>query len=546
MIQRNGAKRLTTHTQTFTTISRRTNPLASLSSSPKSHRYFRDHQALCHFIESCKLSSDYKTAIQIHTSIIKSGYETYPSVIASLLSAYVHFGHLNLAHQFLDEVFCWNFDLVRMNLLLENLMRIRGYDMAKKVFYKMPIRDVVTWNSMIGGYVRNARYGEALRSFQNMLSLNVEPDKFTFASIITGCARLGVLNHGLWVHGLMIEKNIERNFILNASLIDMYMKCGRIQTANEVFGSIERNDVCVWNAMINGLAVHGLALDAIALFSRMEFENVLPDSITFIGILTACSHCGLVEEGRKHFDLMRSHYSIRPQLEHFGAMVDLFGRAGFLEEAYAMIEVMPMEPDVVIWRTLLSACRTHKKPELGEVAVANISRLKSGDYVLLSNTYCSLNRWDSAERVREMMKRTGVRKNRGKSWVELAGVVRQFKAGDRSHPETGAVYKVLDGLIKRTKLEGYMSSTELVLMDVSEEEKEENLNHHSEKLALAYGILKTCPGTDIRISKNLRICYDCHTWIKLVARLLSRVIIVRDRIRFHRFEGGLCSCGDYW
>lgn len=194
----------------------------------------------------------------------------------------------------------------------------------------------------------------------------------------------------------------------------------------------------------------------------------------------------------------------------------------------------------------LSACRIYQKPKLGEVAIANMSRLKSGDYVLLSNMYCSMKRWESAEGVRELMKKKGIRKIRGRSWIELGGVIHRFKAGDRSHPETEGLYKVLDGLIRRTKLEGFLPQTDLVLMDISEEEKEGNLNHHSEKLALAYGILKTSPGREIMISKNLRICHDCHNWIKLVSKLLIRVIIVRDRIRFHQFEGGSCSCEDYW
>lgn len=436
--------------------------------------------------------------------------------------------------------------MVALNMIIENFMKAGEYETAERVFYKMPARDVVTWNSMIGGYVRNARFEEALKLFRVMLSSNVEPDKFTFASIITGCARLGALNHARWVHELVIEKRIDLNFILCSALIDMYSKCGKIQAAKEIFDGVQRNNVCIWNSMINGLAVHGLALDAIAVFSKMEVENVLPDSITFLGILTACSHCGLVKEGRQYFDLMRSRYSIQPQLEHYGAMVDLLSRAGLLEEAYAMIETMPMKPDVVIWRALLSACRTYKKPKLGEVAIANISRLRSGDYVLLSNIYCSEKRWDTAQGVREMMKKKGVHKIQGKSWFEWVGVVHQFKAGDRSHPETAAIYKVLEGLIQRTRLEGFVPTTELVMMDVSEEEKEGNLYHHSEKLAVAYGILKTSPGTEIRISKNLRICYDCHKWIKIVSRLLSRGIIVRDRIRFHQFEGGFCSCGDYW
>lgn len=425
-------------------------------------------------------------------------------------------------------------------------MKVGELDFAKRVFRKMPSRDVVTWNSMIGGCVRNERFEEALTLFQEMLNSNIEPDGFTFASVIAGCARLGSSYHAKMVHGLMIEKKIQRNFILSSALIDMYSKCGSIKAAKEVFNSVHHDDICVWNSMINGLAIHGLALDAMGVFSQMEMESVSPDSITFIGLLTACSHCGLVEQGRWYFDLMRRHYSIEPQLEHYGTMVDLLGRAGLVEEAYAVIKAMPREPDIVIWRALLSACRNFKNLELGEVAVAKLSHLNSGDYILLSNMYCSLKKWDSSERVREMMKRDGVRKSRGKSWIELGGIIHQFQAGDRSHPETEAIYKVLERLIRRTKLEGFMPTTDLVMMDVSDEEKEDNLNSHSEKLALAYVILKTSPGTEIRITKNLRTCHDCHCWMKMLSRMLSRVIMVRDRIRFHRFEGGLCSCRDYW
>ncbi|KAL3512063.1 hypothetical protein ACH5RR_024780 [Cinchona calisaya] len=379
-----------------------------------------------------------------------------------------------------------------------------------------------------------------------MLRTNIEPDGFTFASTVTACAKLGALDHAKWVHGLMIEKRIQLNYILVSALIDMYAKCGRIDVAKEIFDGVQRANVSVWNAMINGLALHGLALDAIAIFSMMEGEKVSPDVITFIGILTACSHSGLVEQGRRHFKLMRMRYFIQPQLEHYGAMVDLLGRAGLLEEAYAMVKEMTVEPDIVIWRALLSACKIHKNSELGEVAIAKISHLGSGDYTLLSNIYCSIKKWDSSEKVRYMMKNKGVRKSSGKSWLEIGGAVHQFNAGGKSHPESKMINKVLEVLIQKTRMEGFVSDTDVVLMDVSEEEKEENLNYHSEKLALAYGILKSSPGTEILISKNLRTCLDCHSWMKVVSKLLSRLIIVRDRIRFHRFEGGTCTCKDYW
>ncbi|KAF5808531.1 putative tetratricopeptide-like helical domain superfamily, DYW domain-containing protein [Helianthus annuus] len=525
----------------------RSNHTASVIEFPATEpSAFSDHQLLVQSLEECKLSRNSTAVIATHSRIIKLGYETCPSLTSLLVTAYISFNHLNFARQLLNEVPYWKFNLVSSNSIIASLMKAGDVNIAKKMFAKMPKRDLITWNSMISGFVRNARYDEAFRFFRKMLNSNMEPDKFTFSSIITSCGRVGALDQAKCIHGLLTEKRIELNFILSSALIDMYSKCGRIETAKSIFENVRHDDVSVWNAMINGLAMHGLATDAIATFSKMEDENCLPDSITFVGILTACSHCGLTQQGREYFNLMRTKYAIKPQLEHYGSMVDLFGRAGLLEEAYKVIETMPMDPDVVIWRAFLSACRTHKNPSLGEVAVSKISHLASGDYVLLSNTYCSVNKWDNAENVRHMMRQKRVNKSRGKSWIEFGGVIHQFKSGDVSHSETESIYKILEGLTGRVREEGFIRVTELVLMDISEEEKEGNLNYHSEKLAVAYGILKLSPGSEIRVSKNLRTCIDCHSWMKLVSKVLKRVIIVRDRTRFHRIEDGLCSCGDYW
>ncbi|KAK1436753.1 hypothetical protein QVD17_02535 [Tagetes erecta] len=504
------------------------------------------HQLLVQSLEKCKYSRSSTDVFRTHATIVKLGYETCASLTSLLVTSYICFNHLSFSRQLLNEVPYWKFKLVTLNLIIASFMKMGDVDIAKKVFVKMRKRDLITWNTVIGGFVRNARFEEAFRYFKRMLSSNMEPDKYTFSLVITLCGRVGALDQAKWVHGLLIEKRIELNFVVSAALIDMYSKCGRIETAKSIFEKVKHDDVSVWNAMINGLAMHGLAMDAIATFSKMEDENMLPDSITFVGILTACSHCGLTQQGREYFNLMRTKYSIEPQLEHYGSMVDLFGRAGRLEEAYEVIKGMPMDPDVVIWRAFLSACRTHRNPGFGEVAVSKISHLDSGDYVLLSNTYCSVSKWDTAENVRHMMRQKRVSKSRGKSWIEFGGVIHQFKSGDKSHPEMEQIYKILEGLIGRIKEEGFKPVTELVLMDISEEEKEENLNYHSEKLALAYGILKSSPGSEIRVSKNLRTCIDCHSWMKLVSKVLKRVIIVRDRIRFHRIEDGLCSCGDYW
>ncbi|KAI3684397.1 hypothetical protein L6452_33620 [Arctium lappa] len=504
-----------------------------------------DHELLVRSLEEYKMSRNSTAVIGTHARIIKLGYEASLSLTSLLVTAYMSFNH-SFARQLLHDVPYWNFNVVSFNLIIASFLKMGDIDFAKRMFRKMSKRDLISWNTMIGGFVRNARFQEAFVFFRKMLSSNVEPDKFTFSSIITACARVGALDLAKWIHSLLTERRVELNFILSSALIDMYSKCGRIETAKAIFRSVRHNDVSVWNSMINGLAMHGLAMDAVATFSEMEADNILPDSITFVGLLTACSHCGLTQQGREYFDLMSRKYLIKPQLEHYGSMVDLFGRAGLLEEAYDIIKGMPIDPDVVIWRAFLSACRTHRNPELGEVAVSKLSHLDSGDYVLLSNTYCSVSKWDAAENVRHMMRKKGVSKSRGRSWIEFGRVIHQFKAGDRTHSETELIYMVLEALIGRIKEEGFVPVTDLVLMDISEEEKEGNLTYHSEKLALAFGILKSSPGSEIQVSKNLRTCLDCHSWMKLVSKVLKRVIIVRDRIRFHRFEDGLCTCGDYW
>ncbi|XP_073048440.1 pentatricopeptide repeat-containing protein At5g50990 isoform X1 [Primulina eburnea] len=461
-----------------------------------------DDPTLLRILEGCKLPPNFRTANSVHGKFIKHGYGIF--------------------------------------------VKVGEFDVAKKIFLASSTRDVVTWNSTIGGCVKDGYFLEAIGLFKDMVKASIEPDKFTFASAIAACSRLGALNHGQWVHELMIEKKVQLNYILSSALIDMYSRCGRIEIAKSIFDTTLRNDVSIWNAMIKGLAMHGLVSDAVSAFSNMQIEKISPDPLTFISILTTCSHCGFVDQGRYYFDIMQKNFSIQPQLEHYGAMVDLFGRAGLLEEAYALIQEMPMEPDVVTWRALLSACKTYKNHELGEIAVGEIKNLESGDYILLSNMYCSVNKWDDAETVRHVMNKKGVRKCRGRSWVELHGSIHYFKAGDRSHPETEAIYRVLEALIHRARMEGYVCARDSVFMDISEEEKEENLNYHSEKLTLAYGILKSSPGTKILISKNLRTCTDCHSWMKIVSKVLNRIITVRDRMRFHSFEKGSCTCGDYW
>ncbi|GJN08112.1 hypothetical protein PR202_ga26003 [Eleusine coracana subsp. coracana] len=410
----------------------------------------------------------------------------------------------------------------------------------------MPVKDLVSWNSMIAGAVRNSQLKDAMNIFSRMVNSGLVPDGFSFSSVLSACARAGARQYGVWVHQLMTDLGVEMNHILGSALVDMYAKCGKIDVAMEIFNTVNRNHVSVWNTMISGLAAHGLGSDVVTLFRKMKIEGLVPDRVTFVALLTACSHCGMVEEAREYFKAMTADYSITPLVEHYGAMVDTLSRAGLLNEAYNLVRSMSIEPDAVIWRALLTACRRYCQTKLGEATIKHMACKSSGDYTLLSNIYSSVNRWNDSEEVWKDRKQKKVKKNKGLSWVELGGITHEFKAGDRSHPDTEDIYQLLHGLSKRAKAEGYTPLTEIVTKDVAEEEKEENLTFHSEKLAVVYSVLKTAPGSEVMVSKNLQSCSDCHEWMKIVSKILCRVIIMRDRIRFHRFESGCCSCNDYW
>ncbi|KAI4380790.1 hypothetical protein MLD38_006938 [Melastoma candidum] len=337
--------------------------IANQSRKCISSRLSSDHldtDAVRRVLESCRQPSDFRNAAAAHGKIIKAGCWSHLSIVASQILAYLRCRHIDSVARAVRRISNGPDNILRINLVLRSLMVSGEFRAAQKMFDELSVRDVVTWNTMIGGLVKNGKFEEAISKFHHMLGEKAEPDGFTFASVFTACARIGVSSRALWVHKLMIEKRVHPNFILNAALIDMYSRCGKIQLAREVFDRVPREDVSVWNAMINGLAIHGLGQDAVALFSRMEAECVSPDAITFVSVLTACGCCGLVNEGRQYFHRMKSQYSIDPELEHYGAMVHLLARAGLLDEAYAMANAMPMRPDPVIWR--MGKCREAEKP----------------------------------------------------------------------------------------------------------------------------------------------------------------------------------------
>ncbi|KAM3229117.1 hypothetical protein ACQJBY_060188 [Aegilops geniculata] len=352
----------------------------------------------------------------------------------------------------------WSTDPFHGNLMLMGFLKGGQLDKAYQIFKRMPVKDPVSWNSMIAGAARSSHLKDAMNLFSRLVNSGLVPDGFSFSSVLSACARAGARCYGMWVHQLMDELGVEKNHLLISALVDMYAKCGRIDVSVEIFNNVKRKHLSTWNTMISSLAGHGLGSDVVMLFHRMELSGVVPDGVTFVALLTACSHCGMVEEARQYFETMSTKYSITPKVEHYGAMVDTLSRAGLLDEAYNLVRSMAVKPDAVIWRALLSACRRYHQTKLGDVTIEQITCQGSGDYTLLSNIYSSINRWGDSEEVWKEMKKKKVRKIKGLSWVELGGSTHEFKAGDRSHPDSDDIYRVLHGLLKKAKAEVFKQS----------------------------------------------------------------------------------------
>ncbi|XP_049408091.1 putative pentatricopeptide repeat-containing protein At3g23330 isoform X1 [Solanum stenotomum] len=393
-----------------------------------------------------------------------------------------------------------------------------------RVFNLLSEKDDVSWNSIIAGCVQNGTFDEGLGLFRQMLAANVKPVEVSFSAILPACAHLTTLHLGKQLHAYIMRVGFDQNMYIASSLVDMYAKCGKIMTARWIFDRMENHDSVSWTAIIMGYALNGHAREATILFENMQHDKIKPNAVAYLAILTACSHAGLVDE-------------------------DLLGRAGRLMEAYKFINDMPIKPTGSIWATLLSACRVHKNVELAEKVAKEMTTADPGNmgpYLLLSNMYSAAGRWKDASKLRTNMKKKGMRKPPACSWIEVGNQVHAFVSGDTSHPYYDQIHVALRDLYERLKQEGYVPQISEALHDVDEEQKSDLLYTHSERLAIAFGIISTPAGTTIRIIKNLRVCVDCHTAIKFISKIMGRDIIVRDNSRFHLFKDGNCSCGDYW
>ncbi|CAM8948653.1 unnamed protein product [Rhodiola kirilowii] len=499
-------------------------------------------------LQGCSKALAMLEGAQVHGHVVKLGFCFDLFVRNALIHFYNACCGIECARRVFDEsVECR--DVVTWNAMLAGYVRDGRLKDGEKLFDEMPERDDVSWSTMIMGYVQDGMLEEGLNCFKEMRGAGVKPNEAALVTVLSASAQLGLLEHGKHVHSLVDSMNLPMTLSLGTALIDMYAKCGSIEQSRALFSKLPRVDVWSWNVMICGLASHGCGHEALALFEKFLMQGFRPANVTFVGVLNACSRAGLVSEGRHYFKLMQEVHNLEPEMEHYGCIVDMLGRAGLIIEAMELIAKMKVPPDPVLWATLLGACKIHGLVELGaEIGnkLIQVDPAYHGHYVQLSGIYAKARKWEDVVRIRGLMNDQNTCKVAGWSLIEAGSGLHRFVAGDKEHCQKVEIYNMLETIMTRIAEAGYMPNISSVLHDIGEEEKEHTIKEHSERLAIAFGFLVTAPGECIRIVKNLRVCADCHEATKIMSKVFSRDIVVRDGSRFHHFKDGLCSCNDYW
>ncbi|XP_074276050.1 pentatricopeptide repeat-containing protein At2g41080 [Silene latifolia] len=478
--------------------------------------FFPDEFALGSVLRGCAGLRALLCGRQVHGYTVKSGYEVSSIVGSALANMY---------------------------------MRCKSLEEGGRVIREMPVQNVVSFNTLIAGMAQNMCPEGALHHYNLMKKTGLQPDRITFVSVLSSCSELATLGQGQQIHSEVIKRGDTLVEGVVSSLISMYSKCGCLEDSIKAFTKRKDEDIVLWTSMIAAYGFHGKGEQVIELFDQMERQGLKPNEVTFLTLLYACSHCGLKDKGLEFLDLMVSKYGLSPGVEHYTCIVDLLGRSGCLSKAEEMIRTMPVKADPVIWKVLLSACKMHKNADMAmriSQEVMKLGALDAASYVLLANIQASAKRWEEVSTMRKAMKDLRVKKEPGVSWFEFRNKVYQFTMGAKTHPRWKEIDSYVKELMSEIKKCGYQPDTDSVLQDMGQDEKEESLAQHSEKLAIAFALMISPPDFPIRIMKNLRICSDCHVAIKYIAKIKEREIVVRDASRFHHFKDGTCSCGDFW
>lgn len=544
-------------------------------------RIFPDSFSFAFVVKAAASFRDLRTGFQLHCQALKHGLCSHVFVATTLIGLYGECGCVEFARKVFDEMpqrnlVAWNAavtacfrgndvvgaeeifgemnvrDQMSWNVMLAGYTKAGEVESAKRVFSDMPSKDDVSWSTMIVGFAHNGSFHEAFSCFRELRRGEMRPNEVSLTGVLSACSQSGAFEFGKALHGFVDKAGFSWIVSLNNALIDMYSRCGDVSLARLVFESMaEKKSIVSWTSMIAGLAMYGHGEEAIRLFNEMTESGVTPDKISFVSLLYACSHAGLIREGEDYFSKMKRVYNIEPEIEHYGCMVDLYGRSGKLQKAYSFICQMPVPPTAVVWRTLLGACSSHGDTELAEEVKKRLNELdpdNPGDLVLLSNVYATSGKWKDVASIRKSMIVNKIKKVTGWSLVEVDKAMYKFTAGEKKKGKiiTEAHEKLKEIILRLKDEAGYAPEVANALYDIEEEEKEDQVSKHSEKLALAFALARCPQGASIRIVKNLRICRDCHTVMKLASRVYGVEIVVRDRSRFHSFKDGSCSCRDYW
>ncbi|XP_057451920.1 pentatricopeptide repeat-containing protein At1g20230-like [Lotus japonicus] len=501
-------------------------------------------------LPACSELKDLNSGKAIHGFAVRHGMVENVFVCSALVSMYARCLSVKEARAVFDLM--PHRDAVSWNGVLTAYFTNKEYEKGLALFSRMSREgvkaDKATWNAVIGGCMENGQTEESLEMLRKMQKMGFKPNEITISSILPACSILESLRMGKEVHCYGLRHRIG-DLSSTTALVYMYAKCSDLNLSRNVFDMMPKKDVVAWNTMIIANAMHGNGKEALLLFENMLRSGVKPNSVTFTGVLSGCSHSRLVDEGLQIFNSMGRDHLVEPDANHYSCMVDVFSRAGRLDEAYKFIQRMPLEPTASAWGALLGACRVFKNVELAKIAAKKLFDIEPnnpGNYVSLFNILVSAKLWSEASQIRILMKDRGITKTPGCSWLQVGNRVHTFVVGDRSNTGSDKIYEFLDELGQKMKLAGYKPDTDYVLQDVDQEEKAESLCNHSEKLAVAFGILNLNGQSSIRVFKNLRICGDCHNAIKYMSNVVGVTIIVRDSLRFHHFKNGNCSCQDLW
>ncbi|CAJ1938911.1 unnamed protein product [Sphenostylis stenocarpa] len=484
------------------------------------HPTLPNHRTLASLFSSCAALSSLSFALSLHSLTLKLALARHPFPASSLLSLYGKF---------------------RMPLN------------ARKVFDDIPHPDNVCFSALVVALAQNSRSQDALSIVSDMTRRGFASTVHSVSGGLRAAAQLAALEQCRMMHAHVVVAGLDSNLVVGSALIDGYGKAGVVNDARRVFeDSLSYMNIVGWNAMMAGYAQQGDYQSANVLFESMEGSGLVPDEYSFLAILTALCNAGMFPQIDQWFTRMRVDYGLEPGLEHFTCLVGAMARTGEFERAESTVLTMPFEPDAAVWRALLSACAYRGEADRAWYMAKRVLELEPHDdyaYVIVANVLSSLGRWDDVAKLRTMMKDRGVKKKGGRSWIEVQGEVHVFVAGDCKHERSKEIYQKLAELMGDIEKLGYVPVWDEVLHNVGEEEKRrEALWYHSEKLAVAFGVLcgSAPPGKSLRIVKNLRICKDCHEAFKYMTRVLEREIIVRDVNRYHRFVNGNCTCRDRW